>query len=103
MRKISVIIPVKNEEKIIGSLMSSLLSQDYKGWYEIIVVNDHSSDRTGDIVKTFVKNSKKVKYFNSTENGPAAARNVAIKKAKGDVILFTDGDCLVPRNWITKI
>lgn len=103
MKKVSVVIPVKNEEKIVGSLLSSLLNQNYNGWYEIIVVDDHSTDNTIDIIKTFIKTSKKVKYFKSNGIGPAAARNIGIKKSKGEIVLFTDGDCIVPKDWVSRI
>lgn len=93
---ISVIIPTYNAEKYIGKCLKALLSQNYKKRYEIIVVDDGSTDKTAEIVRKF----KKVKLIEQEHKGPAAARNLGIKHSKGAILLFTDADCVPTKNWI---
>jgi cellulose synthase/poly-beta-1,6-N-acetylglucosamine synthase-like glycosyltransferase len=94
---ISVIVPAYNAERTISSTINSLLNQNYpKNRYEIIVVDDGSSDKTREIVRKF----KKVRLIKQTHKGPAAARNLGAKKSKGNILLFTDSDCVPDKNWI---
>jgi len=95
---ISVIIPVYNGEKTIGSCLDSLLNQVRKP-DEIIVIDDSSSDRTKDIVKKH----RHVIMLEQMHKGPAAARNFGAKKAKGDILLFTDADCTLHENWVSEM
>lgn len=92
MPKISVIIPTHNRDKYIEKAIKSVLKQTYKN-YEIIVVDDGSTDKTEKIVKRFVKkHPKKVRYIYQKNKGPSAARNTGIKKAKGKYIALLDSD-----------
>lgn len=98
--KVSVIVPVYNGEKVIGSCLKSLLNQNYpKKNYEIIVVDDGSTDNSVEVVKKF----KRVKLIRQKHKGPAAARNLGVKHAKGSIVLFTDADCIPSRNWIKSM
>jgi len=98
--KVSVIVPVYNSEKTIGKCLSSLIAQNYpRNKYEIIVVDDGSTDETAEIASKF----KKVKLIKQIHRGPAAARNLGVKKSKGDMVLFTDADCVTPKNWIRNM
>lgn len=97
---ISVIIPAYNAEKMISACINSLINQECSSQeYEVIVVDDGSIDRTADIVKSF----KNVKLIQQKNQGPAAARNNGANHAKGDIILFTDSDCLLEENWIKEM
>lgn len=97
---ISVIIPSYNSEKTIDKTIKALLKQNYpKKNYEIIVVDDESTDNTEQVVKKF----KYVKFFKQKHEGPAAARNLGAKISKGDIILFTDSDCILDKNWIKNM
>lgn len=101
---VSVIIPSYNKEKRLRLVLQTLINQDYgMNNFEVIVINDGSTDNTADTVMSFQKNN----YINIThiyqENkGRAAARNAGIKKAKGDIILFLDDDRLVRKNFISE-
>ncbi len=91
--KISVIIPAHNEEDEIKKCINSVLKQSYKA-YEVIVVNDASTDRTEGIVNGF----KRVKLINHEKaRGPAGARNHGARIAKGDILFFLDAD-----EWMLK-
>ena len=97
---ISVIIPAYNAEKLLSAWLGALLNQsiDASG-YEIIVVDDGSSDNTGVVVKGF----KSVQLLSQKNQGPAAARNEGVKHAKGNIVLFTDSDCVPNRDWIEQM
>lgn len=87
--KFSVIIPCYNICDYIEATILSVLSQNYED-YEVIVINDGSTDNTFDVVSRFRENSK-VKIFNKENGGVSSARNLGIEKSKGDYLLFLDG------------
>lgn len=94
--KVSVIIPAYNAQETIKALLDVLLDQDLsKNEFEIIVVDDGSTDKTGFRVKKYP-----VVYFKQKNKGAGAARNLGAKKAKGEILVFVDSDCLVPDNWL---
>jgi glycosyltransferase involved in cell wall biosynthesis len=97
--EISIIIPVYNGEKTIAKCLESLASQKTKRNYEIIAVDDGSADNT----KKIIKKMKKVRLMEQEHKGPAAARNLGAKSAKGDILLFTDSDCIPEKDWAEKM
>jgi len=98
--KISVIIPAYNAEKTIKDTIKAVINQDFpKNKYEIIVVDDGSTDDTVKLIKRF----RKVKLIKQKHEGPASARNLGVKNARGEIILFTDADCIPKKNWIKNI
>lgn len=96
---VSVVVPAYNAQPTIRHTIQSLVSQTYPGEYEIIVVDDGSTDRTSEIVRSF----SEVKYIRQPNAGPAAARNRGAADSKGEVILFTDSDCAAHKDWIERI
>lgn len=95
----SVIVPAYNEEEYIAGCLKSLLDQDLaKVKYQIIVVNNTSTDKTVDIAKRY-----KVKVVNQPKKGVIWARQKGFEKATGKYIVYTDADCLVPKNWLSQI
>ena len=95
---ITVIVPVKNEEKIIGKCLHSLKSLNYPN-YEIIVVNDGSTDGTEEILKQF----NTITVLTTNGMGPSMARNLAIEKSGGGYLAFTDADCLIDKEWLNQL
>ena len=95
---ISVIIPTLNEEKYIESSLKSLINQDYKGKYEIIVADGMSRDNTVRIAKKFTD-----KVITVTQKNVAAGRNEGAKIAKGEILLFLDADTILLFNGLTEI
>lgn len=87
---VSVVIPTFNRGYIISRAIESVLNQSYTNW-ELIIVDDGSTDDTKDIIKSYLKD-KRVKYFYQKNAGVSAARNLAIKKARGEYIAFLDSD-----------
>lgn len=98
--KISLIIPTYNSQKTILQCIDSILSQSHKN-FEIIVVDDGSSDNTIDIVNQIKTN--KIKIISQTNMGVSAARNTGLKKASGDYILFVDSDDILEDNCLTRL
>jgi glycosyltransferase involved in cell wall biosynthesis len=95
--KISVVIPVYNEEKYIGACLDSLLKQSDPA-DEIIVVDNNSTDNTVEIVKKYP-----VKLLIEKTQGTTYARNRGFNEAKYEIIARTDGDTILPKNWIKRI
>jgi glycosyltransferase involved in cell wall biosynthesis len=99
MMKYSVIVPTYNAMSTLGSCLKALTKQSIdKEEYEVIVVDDGSTDRTSDIVKQFP-----IKYFGQPNQGPATARNKGAVEATGEIILFTDSDCVPQNNWVEEM
>ncbi|MFQ5957451.1 MAG: glycosyltransferase, partial [Candidatus Brocadiales bacterium] len=96
---ISVIVPAYNARFTIGACLESLVSQNFSGSYEIIVVDDGSTDNTSGIVSRY----KGVKLLKQDNQGPASARNLGAKAAEGEIILFTDSDCVPQPDWLEEM
>ena len=95
----SIIIPAYNAKKTLSACLESLADQSVaKEDYEVIVVDDGSTDGTAKIAKKF-----DVKYIFQTNHGPAAARNKGADTAAAQIILFTDADCVPDHNWIREM
>lgn len=95
---VSVIIPVYNGERFLAGAVHNVLKQNYDP-LEIIIIDDGSTDRTALIASTF---KHCVHYYYQPNSGPAAARNLGIKEAQGDVIAFLDVDDLWPINKLKR-
>lgn len=96
---ISIVIPVHNSRKTIAQTIEYCLSQTYRlSDLEIITVDDGSTDDTADIIKKYP-----VKYIYQNNSGPAAARNAGFKAASGEIICFTDSDCIPEKDWVRKM
>ncbi len=95
---ISIVIPAFNCESTMAEAIHAVLNQDYRGPKEIIVVDDGSTDLTAGVVKSFAS----VRYFRQDNMGPAVARNRGFQESKGELIFFTDSDCVPRKDWITK-
>jgi glycosyltransferase involved in cell wall biosynthesis len=96
---VSVIIPVFNGEKTIGRTVECILHQSLRP-FEIIIVDDGSTDGTPDILKLF---GNRVVYLPKQNGGPASARNLGVRFAHGDYLAFTDSDCLPARDWLFNL
>lgn len=100
---ITVIICTYNREKYIGQLLDSLAKNDYpESDYEIVLVNNNSTDNTRLICERFAANHQNIsfRYVEEHEQGLSAARNRGIKEAKGDIVIYVDDDALVDSDYI---
>lgn len=89
--KVSVIIPAFNAEKYINLCLDSVVNQTMQG-IEVIVVNDGSTDGTAKLIESNIFIDKRVKVINKKNGGVSSARNMGIKKAVGEYVLFLDAD-----------
>ena len=100
---ISIIIPVYNCEDYLYVCLKSVLKQTYPE-FEVICVNDCSTDSSLEILDYFAKIDDRIKIFNNTENrGASYARNIGIKHAKGDYIFFLDSDDWISFNTLEEL
>ena len=99
---ISIIVPVYNAESHIKTCLDSLLKQDFGKSFEIIIINDASTDNSMNLIKKYnVPNL--YSYALSKNSGPSAARNLGIKMAKGKYIFFHDADDTIDENILTTL
>ncbi len=96
---VSVIVPAFNSEATIKDLLESLMLLDYgKENLEIIIVDGGSTDRTVEITKNYP-----VRIIVESRKGINVARNAGVKSSKGEILVFTDSDCVVPKDWVRRI
>ncbi|AWM13675.1 glycosyl transferase [Flavobacterium sediminis] len=94
MKLVSVITPTFNAEKFVAETIQSVLKQTHTHW-ELILVDDVSTDHTVSVLRSFAKQDTRIKVFQLAENsGPGVARNFAIQQAQGNYIAFLDADDL---------
>jgi len=99
MPKISIITACFNHGKYIHEMLDSVFAQSFQD-FEIIIVNDGSTDNTREILEAIQHN--KVRICHTRNRGPAHARNLAIKKAKGEIILNLDADNKIAPTFLEK-
>jgi GT2 family glycosyltransferase len=97
---ISVVIPTHNRKDGLQRCLQAVAKQDYPD-FEVIVVDDGSSDGTEDLMRRAFPDLRFLRQ--ETNRGPAAARNRGIQAATGDIVAFTDDDCVVPGDWLSTL
>ena len=101
---ISVIIPARNEERSILNCLSAIYKQSYPvSHFEIIVVDDHSSDRTAEFIYQLDIPNLKLFQLSESQSGKKQAINEGIKNASGTLIITTDADCEMGEKWLSSI
>lgn len=101
-KKVSVVIPVYNAEKYLPECMESILSQTYKN-IEIICVDDGSTDKSAEIIKSFQNGDKRIELIQQTNQYAGAARNNGFDAAEGDYVIFLDADDYFEQNLVEKM
>lgn len=94
---LSIIIPVYNVDKYLTKCLDSVFNQSYECNYEVICVNDGSTDGSSTILEKYAQIHKNMKIINSENEGTASARNIGIREAKGKYLWFVDSD-----DWIAN-
>ena len=104
--KVSVLIAARNEEKNIEKLLESLKKQSFpKELFEVIIVNDHSTDNTDEIINDFINKNKEldVKLLKAEKTGKKHAISQALHSAINELVIVTDADCVLNDLWIESI
>ena len=97
---VSVVVPAHNAENTIELCLKALFNQSLpREEYEVIVVDDGSTDGTAEVVRKFPE----ARLFRQERQGPAAARNLGAYQARGEIILFTDADCQPTSEWAERL
>lgn len=96
---ITVIIPIYNVEKYISKCMESLINQTYTN-FEVLLINDGTKDNSIEETKKIIKDDSRFKIINKENGGQGSARNLGLKKAKGEYICFIDPDDFVEKDYL---
>lgn len=98
----SIILPVFNMEHYLRDCLSCVLKQSYKD-FEVVVINDGSTDLSAKIVKEFAQKDQRIKLYNYSNAGVATARKNGLKNAKGEYIIFIDADDTINEDLLYNI
>lgn len=99
--QVSVIVPAYNVQEYIKECLESLIKQSFR-FFEVIIINDGSTDETGNIINSYARKYKFIKIINQKNKGLSAARNIGLKEAKGEFIYFLDSDDIVSENLLEE-
>lgn len=99
---ISIIIPVYKVEQGINRCIESVLKQSYKDW-ELLLIDDGSPDKSGIICNEYATKDNRIKVFHKENGGVSSARNMGLDRAKGDWIVFIDGDDTITSDYLKLI
>ena len=104
---VSVVLPARNEAEVLERTIRSLLTQDYPGTWEIIVVDDRSTDETPDILNRYAEENPRFRFRTVTEPNPPSPKKYALSKgieiATGEIICTTDADCVFHPRWLRSM
>ena len=100
--KASIVVAVYNTEKYLEKCLNSIKNQSYKN-LEVILVNDGSTDSSGEILKKYAQNDNRFRVFEQKNQGPGAAKNLGLKKATGDYLIFVDSDDWIDKEFIERL
>jgi cellulose synthase/poly-beta-1,6-N-acetylglucosamine synthase-like glycosyltransferase len=106
---VSVVVPMRNEELFIETSLNAINAQKYAGEWEVIIVNDRSTDKSPEIVRAFCEKHPNFSMVNIPENSPQIASpkkralNAGFLAAKGEFLLIADADCDPPQNWLNSM
>ncbi|CAL2107339.1 Glycosyltransferase [Tenacibaculum sp. 190524A02b] len=100
--KFSIIIPVYNRPKEIEELLESLTKQEYKESFEVIIIEDGSSEVSEKVVKKF-ESTLEIKYFLKENTGAGLSRNYGMERASGNYFIILDSDVLVPSKYLIEV
>lgn len=102
--EVSVIIPTYNRSALLRDAVTSVLGQDSRSPFEIILVDNNSKDDTAEVVRSLMdQHPGRISYIVETEQGNAHARNRGVKTARAPIIAFIDDDVTVESNWLTSL
>jgi glycosyltransferase involved in cell wall biosynthesis len=98
----SVVICTRNRPDKIGTAVTSVLANDHPA-FDLTVIDQSTTDATEAVLVPFTQDDPRLHYFHVDEAGLSRAYNNGIRRTTGEIIAFTDDDCIVPTNWLTTI
>lgn len=102
--RLSIVIPTKNREKMLTMLLDSIISQNVnQETYEVLVIDNGSTDSTKEVSLKYQKNIKNLRYFYDARPGLHVGRNKGVLESRGEVIGYLDDDTILFPNWIDTI
>ena len=99
---ISIIVPIYNTEKYLRQCLDSIINQTYTN-FEVLLVNDGSTDSSGMICQEYVENDSRFRYFEKENGGVSSARNLGLECSGGAYITFIDSDDWVESNHLEAL
>ncbi|MBU0662017.1 MAG: glycosyltransferase family A protein [Candidatus Diapherotrites archaeon] len=103
MPSASVVVMTHNRAGVLQKTLDAMLKQDYAANYEIVVVNDGSTDKTREMLAREFGGEKRIKVLNQKRSFPCRARNNGIKNARNNFVVIMDDDCIPARNWLGNL
>ena len=98
----SIIIPIYNAERHLKSCLDSIVNQNYLN-YEVLLIDDGSTDKSGEICDDYVSRFKKFKVIHKENKGVSNARNKGIELSQGEYLLFVDSDDFLSETYLSSI
>ncbi|TVZ55413.1 cellulose synthase/poly-beta-1,6-N-acetylglucosamine synthase-like glycosyltransferase [Lutibacter sp. Hel_I_33_5] len=98
----SIIIPVYNRPQEIDELLESLTKQDFQDNFEVLIIEDGSTEKSESIIEKY-KNQLDIKYFFKENSGAGASRNFGMEKASGNYFIILDSDVIVPKQYLSQV
>lgn len=98
----SLVIPVYNRPFEVGELLESLSATNYSKPFEVVIVEDGSTETSEEVVRLFSEEMQ-ISYYYKENSGPGDSRNFGMAKAKGDYFLIFDSDCIIPKQYLDEV
>jgi glycosyltransferase involved in cell wall biosynthesis len=99
---VSAVICTRNRPDKIGTAVASVLANDYAR-FDLTVIDQSTTDETAQVVKPLADTDVRLRYVHVDQQGLSRAYNTAIGRSTGEILAFTDDDCIVPRDWLQRI
>src|SRR5262245_43173732 len=99
---LSVVICTRNRPDLIGNAVASVLANKYAE-YDVLVVDQSTDGWTGDIVRGMAAQHPNLRYLHTEKAGLSRAYNIGIRETSGQILAFTDDDCVAPSDWIASV
>src|SRR5690606_20015412 len=98
----SIVVPVFNRPEEIRELLESLVTQDFKNNFEVVIIEDGSLEGSADIVKGF-QDRLQISYYYKENSGPGDSRNFGMERAEGNYFIILDSDCILPPQYLREV
>jgi len=99
---VSAVICTRNRPDLIGTAVASVLANSYPS-FDLLVVDQSDDDRTGALLGALATNHPNLRYLHTSPPGLSRAYNIAVRETSGELLAFTDDDCVAPPDWIAAI